>query len=132
MASPLPFPFPQPPEWLVSELQRRLLLAFNHVLMQEAGAQARLARQAGTALAARLRGKGIAGRRSAMRRYVRAVFILWVVLRYGLDELVLTSFRRPVLSRLARVLSFGRDLRAPRGQRLRQAFEHLGPIFVKF
>jgi ubiquinone biosynthesis protein len=67
-----------------------------------------------------------------MTRYFRAVFILWVVLRYGLDELVLTSFQRPVLSRLARILAFGRDLRAPRGQRLRQAFERLGPIFVKF
>src|SRR3954465_2272167 len=33
---------------------------------------------------------------------------------------------------MARVMPFGRDLRAPRGQRLRQALEHLGPIFVKF
>jgi ubiquinone biosynthesis protein len=67
-----------------------------------------------------------------MRRYFRAVFIFWVVLRYGLDELVLTSFNRPVLHSAARVLALGRDLRAPRGQRLRQAFERLGPIFVKF
>nr|WP_231402660.1 ubiquinone biosynthesis regulatory protein kinase UbiB [Caenimonas aquaedulcis] len=63
---------------------------------------------------------------------MRGFFIMWVVLRYGLDELVLTSFRRPWLSTAARVMSFGRDLRAPRGQRLRQALEHLGPIFVKF
>jgi ubiquinone biosynthesis protein len=33
---------------------------------------------------------------------------------------------------LARVVSIGRDLSAPRGQRLREALEHLGPIFVKF
>ncbi|HEY8049894.1 MAG TPA: ubiquinone biosynthesis regulatory protein kinase UbiB [Ramlibacter sp.] len=64
-----------------------------------------------------------------MTRYLRGFYIVWVALRYGLDELVLTSFRQVSI---ARVLSFGRDLRAPRGQRLRQALEHLGPIFVKF
>ena len=65
-----------------------------------------------------------------MTRYLRAAFILWVILRYGLDELALSGFR---LTRgLARIVSFGRRLDAPRGQRLRQAFEHLGPIFVKF
>jgi len=67
-----------------------------------------------------------------MTRYLRGVFIIWVALRYGLDELVLNSFQRPWLSSIARVVSFGRNLRAPRGQRLRQALEHLGPIFVKF
>jgi ubiquinone biosynthesis protein len=67
-----------------------------------------------------------------MRRYLRGAFILWVILRYGLDELVLNSFQRPWLHRLARILSFGRRLQAPRGQRLREALERLGPIFVKF
>lgn len=67
-----------------------------------------------------------------MTRYLRGVFILWIMLRYGLDELVLNSFRQPGLHRLARILSFGRRLDAPRGQRLRQALEELGPIFVKF
>ncbi len=33
---------------------------------------------------------------------------------------------------LARIVSFGRKLDAPRGQRLREALESLGPIFVKF
>ena len=42
-----PFPFLQPPAWLVDELQRRAVLLLNHVLMQEAEAQARLARQSG-------------------------------------------------------------------------------------
>jgi ubiquinone biosynthesis protein UbiJ len=37
----------QPPPWVVEELQRRLVLLVNHVLMQEAEAQSRLARQAG-------------------------------------------------------------------------------------
>jgi ubiquinone biosynthesis protein len=67
-----------------------------------------------------------------MTRYLRGIVILWVALRYGLDELVLNSFRQPGLRLLARVLSFGRRLDAPRGQRLRMALEHLGPIFVKF
>jgi ubiquinone biosynthesis protein len=67
-----------------------------------------------------------------MTRYVRAVYIAWIVLRYGLDELVLNSFRQPWLHALARVLAFGRKLDAPRGQRLREALEQLGPIFVKF
>ena len=67
-----------------------------------------------------------------MTRYLRGVIIVWVALRYGLDELVLNSFQRPWLSSIARVLSFGRNLKAPRGQRLRMALEHLGPIFVKF
>jgi ubiquinone biosynthesis protein len=66
-----------------------------------------------------------------MTRYLRATFILWVILRYGLDELALSGFR---LGWLARIVTFGRrrHLDAPRGQRLRQALEHLGPIFVKF
>ncbi|HSH89108.1 MAG TPA: ubiquinone biosynthesis regulatory protein kinase UbiB [Ramlibacter sp.] len=67
-----------------------------------------------------------------MTRYLRGIFIVWVALRYGLDELFLNSFQRPGLTSFARLLSVGRNLRAPRGQRLRQALEHLGPIFVKF
>jgi len=67
-----------------------------------------------------------------MTRYLRGIAIIWVALRFGLDELVLNSFQRPWLSRIARVLALGRNLTAPRGQRLRLALEHLGPIFVKF
>ena len=67
-----------------------------------------------------------------MRRFLRATTIVWVALRYGLDELVLTSFRHPWLRLIARIASIGRDLSAPRGQRLREALERLGPIFVKF
>ena len=37
----------QPPPWMVDELQRRLVLVLNHVLMQEPEAQARLKRQSG-------------------------------------------------------------------------------------
>ena len=67
-----------------------------------------------------------------MARFRRGIFILWIVLRYGLDELVLSSFRKPWLSVLTRILTVGRRLDAPRGQRLREALEALGPIFVKF
>ena len=45
----------QPPPWLVEELQRRVVLVLNHVLMQEAEAQARLARQAGKVVHAQWR-----------------------------------------------------------------------------
>ena len=67
-----------------------------------------------------------------MRRFARGLFIFWVLFRYGLDELVLTSFPHPLLHLLARIVSLGRRLDAPRGQRLREALERLGPIFVKF
>ena len=67
-----------------------------------------------------------------MKRFFRGATIVWVVLRFGLDELVLTSLGKPWLRRLAGILAVGRDLRAPRGQRLREALERLGPIFVKF
>ncbi|MBT9506073.1 ubiquinone biosynthesis regulatory protein kinase UbiB [Rhodoferax sp.] len=67
-----------------------------------------------------------------MTRLFRGVFIVWVVLRYGLDELFLTSFQKPWLHVIARIVSVGRNLNAPRGQRIREALERLGPIFVKF
>jgi len=67
-----------------------------------------------------------------MRRLHRGFFIAWVVFRFGLDELVLSSFDNPWLRRLTRLLTLGRSLTAPRGQRLREALECLGPIFVKF
>jgi ubiquinone biosynthesis protein len=67
-----------------------------------------------------------------MMRFLRGAYILWIVFRYGLDELVLNSFQHRWLRLLARVLTLGRTLDAPRGQRLREALECLGPIFVKF
>lgn len=67
-----------------------------------------------------------------MKRLGRGFVIVWVALRYGLDELLLTSFQKPWLRILARLVSVGRNLDAPRGQRLREALERLGPIFVKF
>lgn len=67
-----------------------------------------------------------------MSKFLRTWAIVAVVLRYGLDELVLSGFDHPWLRRLCSVLRLGRKLDAPRGQRLRKALEELGPIFVKF
>ena len=67
-----------------------------------------------------------------MTRLFRGAFIVFIVLRYGLDELFLTSFQKPWLRLIARIVSVGRNLEAPRGQRIREALERLGPIFVKF
>jgi ubiquinone biosynthesis protein len=60
-------------------------------------------------------------------RLVRAITIVWVALRHGLDELVLTSFQHPGLRLLGRIARIGRDLSAPRGQRLREALERWAP-----
>jgi len=67
-----------------------------------------------------------------MSRFLRGWAILWVVFRYGLDELVLSGLPHPWLRKVRSVLTFGRKLDKPRGQRLREALEELGPIFVKF
>ncbi len=67
-----------------------------------------------------------------MSRLARGAFIVFIVLRYGLDELALSSFRHPWLRLFTRILTLGRNLSAPRGERLREALERLGPIFVKF
>lgn len=67
-----------------------------------------------------------------MKRFWRGLVILWVVFRYGLDTLLLDSFHKPGLRLVSRIMSLGRNLDAPRGQRLREALEQLGPIFVKF
>lgn len=62
----------------------------------------------------------------------RVVFILYIGIRYGLDELILSHDRLGPLRRLSRVLLFWRHFSTPRSVRLRQALERLGPIFVKF
>jgi ubiquinone biosynthesis protein UbiJ len=43
----LPLPNVQPPAWAVDEVQRRIVLLLNHILMQEKEATNRLARQKG-------------------------------------------------------------------------------------
>ncbi len=66
-----------------------------------------------------------------MSRLLRGWAILRVVRRYGLDVFLLQSLPRPWLQRMGHLLAMGRRLDAPRGERLRQALEDLGPIFVK-
>jgi ubiquinone biosynthesis protein UbiJ len=46
----------QPPPWVIDELQHRLVLFLNHVLMQEPEAQARLVRQKGRQVRMQWRG----------------------------------------------------------------------------
>ncbi|WP_280152723.1 ubiquinone biosynthesis regulatory protein kinase UbiB [Piscinibacter sp. XHJ-5] len=67
-----------------------------------------------------------------MRHLARLVFIVFTVLRFGLDELALSGFRQRRVRLLVRLLTVGRSLDVARGVRLRLALETLGPIFVKF
>ncbi|HZF18969.1 MAG TPA: ubiquinone biosynthesis regulatory protein kinase UbiB [Burkholderiales bacterium] len=60
----------------------------------------------------------------------RLAKILWIALRFGLDEFALASDSGA--ARLFRALLFFRSLSEPRAVRLRRALETLGPIFVKF
>jgi len=67
-----------------------------------------------------------------MRHLFRLVFIVFTVLRFGLDEVALSGFRQRWVRAMVRMATVGRRLDAPRGVRLRRALERLGPIFVKF
>ena len=64
----------------------------------------------------------------------RLLHIQWVLIYHGLDDLILaTHLFRPV--RYLAVLSpsyWRRSKHGPRGVRIREALEELGPIFVKF
>lgn len=69
-------------------------------------------------------------------RLFRLVRIAHVVWRHGLDEIAISGAAATLGHRgllgLARLTRLGRKLPQPRGQRLREALESLGPIFVKF
>ncbi len=67
-----------------------------------------------------------------MKHLGRLVFIVVTVLRFGLDEVALSVFPQAWVRVLVRLVTLGRRLDAPRGVRLRQGLERLGPIFVKF
>ncbi|WP_284620330.1 ubiquinone biosynthesis regulatory protein kinase UbiB [Aquabacterium humicola] len=67
-----------------------------------------------------------------MGHFFRLVYIGFTVLRFGLDEVALSGFRQRWVRAMVRVATVGRQLQAPRGERLRRALEKLGPIFVKF
>ncbi len=65
-------------------------------------------------------------------RLLRLLKIIFVVLRFGLDEFLLAHTRTRWLLAPLNLLLFFRNTSAPRAQRLRLALENLGPIFVKF
>ena len=67
-----------------------------------------------------------------MNHFRRLVFIAVTLLRFGVDGIALGRVRQPWLRALARVMAIGRRYDEPRGARLRQALERLGPIFIKF
>ncbi len=68
-----------------------------------------------------------------LQRLLRLTNISWVLLRHGLDDLILaTHLFRPF--RYARLIMPWTWIvrKTPRGERIRLALEDLGPIFVKF
>ena len=65
-------------------------------------------------------------------RLLRLLKIIFVVLRFGLDEFLLAHSRTRWLLKPLNLILFARDTSAPRALRLRLALENLGPIFVKF
>ena len=67
-----------------------------------------------------------------MLRLLRLLKIIFVVLRFGLDEFLLAHGRLRWLRPPLNALLFMRNASEPRAVRLRLALENLGPIFVKF
>ncbi|MGB8516932.1 MAG: ubiquinone biosynthesis regulatory protein kinase UbiB [Gallionella sp.] len=65
-------------------------------------------------------------------RIFRLIKIIFVVLRFGLDEFLLAHESVRWLRVPLNILLFFRSTSKPRAVRLRLALENLGPIFVKF
>ena len=65
-------------------------------------------------------------------RIFRLTKIVFVVLRFGLDEFLLAHERVRWMRVPLNMLLFLRNNKRPRAVRLRLALENLGPIFVKF
>ncbi len=65
-------------------------------------------------------------------RLFRLITIIFVVLRFGLDEFLLAHERVRWMRVPLNILLFLRNTDKPRAVRLRLALETLGPIFVKF
>jgi ubiquinone biosynthesis protein len=64
----------------------------------------------------------------------RLMYISWVLVRHGLDDLILAShlFRPVRWVRYALPWNWVPRRRPPRGEAIRRALEELGPIFIKF
>ena len=69
-----------------------------------------------------------------VRQFLRLFFIGWVLVRHGLDELLLGSRIFKPIRWIQYTLPWNwlPRQRPPRGVRIRRALEELGPIFVKF
>ncbi|SAK83574.1 putative ubiquinone biosynthesis protein UbiB [Caballeronia catudaia] len=65
-------------------------------------------------------------------RFLRFLKIFFTIVRFGLDELVMSGIDDRRVRFLMRITTFGRRFNIERGIRLRLALESLGPIFVKF
>lgn len=64
--------------------------------------------------------------------YFRLIYIVFVALRFGLDDFIHEHLPLRPLRKLLQIAFFWRNNELPRGVRLRLALEKLGPIFVKF
>jgi ubiquinone biosynthesis protein len=65
-------------------------------------------------------------------RILRFLKIFFTVIRFGLDEMMLSRINDRRVRLLLRITTIGRRFDQPPGVRLRLALESLGPIFVKF
>jgi ubiquinone biosynthesis protein len=65
-------------------------------------------------------------------RIFRLFYIIFIALRFGLDEFILSHTKLKPLQSVINTLLFWRNKQVARGERLRLALESLGPIFVKF
>ena len=65
-------------------------------------------------------------------RFFRLVKIIFISLKFGLDEFVLAHSKFALLRSALKSVLFFRNHKEARGERLRLALEALGPIFVKF
>ena len=64
--------------------------------------------------------------------YFRLIYIIFIALRFGLDDFIQEHAPFRLLRKLIQTLFFWRNKQQARGERLRLALEKLGPIFVKF
>lgn len=65
-------------------------------------------------------------------RIFRLFYIVFIALRFSLDDFILSHTKLKPLQYLINGLLFWRNKQVSRGERLRLALETLGPIFVKF
>jgi ubiquinone biosynthesis protein len=64
--------------------------------------------------------------------YFRLIVIIFVLLKFGVDEFVAEHVTLKPLHKLIKLLFFWRSTKQTRAERLRLALEKLGPLFVKF